>query len=90
MSSDELDPSFLEKVKNLFEHREVEIIVRDPLTDEIDAIMSDPEDYKRLLASIEQLKDPKTRIQIDPALLMSGLFSNRVFAEFVNAHLSIR
>ena len=52
--------------------------------------MSDPEDYKRLLASIEQLKDPKTRIQIDPALLMSGLFSNRVFAEFVNAHLSIR
>jgi hypothetical protein len=66
LSSDELDPSFIEKIKSLFAHREVEIIVRDPELDETDYLLSDPQTRERLLESVTNIREGKNLVEVNP------------------------
>lgn len=66
LSSDDLDAAFLEKVKSLFAHREVEIIVRDPDADETDYLLNDPQTRERLLESVANIREGKNLIDVDP------------------------
>ncbi len=64
---EELDESFLEKLRGLFARtREVHVIISDSDMDETEFLMSDPDDYKRLLASIEQIRTGKELVEFDP------------------------
>ena len=65
LSSDELDASFLEKVKNLFAHREVEIIVREPEMDETEYLLGNPQTRERLLDSVANIREEKNLIELD-------------------------
>ncbi|MFI5201216.1 MAG: hypothetical protein ACHQNE_02370 [Candidatus Kapaibacterium sp.] len=65
VSSDELDASFLEKVKSLFAHREVEIIIREPAMDETEYLLSDPRTRERLLESIANIRMGTNLIELD-------------------------
>ena len=65
LSSDELDASFLEKVKSLFAHRELEIIVREPEIDETEYLLSNPQTRQRLLESVANIRDGKNLVELD-------------------------
>ncbi len=63
--SDELDPSFLEKIKSLFAHREVEIIVREPEMDETEYLLANPNTRERLLESVANIREGKNLIELN-------------------------
>ncbi|HET6402464.1 MAG TPA: hypothetical protein VFH95_13860 [Candidatus Kapabacteria bacterium] len=65
LSSDELDPSFVEKIKSLFAHREVEIIVREPETDETEYLLGNPKTRERLLESTANIREGKNLVEVD-------------------------
>ncbi len=65
LSSDELDASFLDKVKSLFAHREVEIIVREPELDETEYLLSNSQTRERLLESVANIREGKNLIELD-------------------------
>ncbi len=65
LSSDELDANFLDKVKSLFAHREVEIIVREPAMDETEYLLGNPHTRERLLDSIANIREGKNLVELD-------------------------
>jgi hypothetical protein len=65
LSSDELDDTFLEKLKSLFAHRELEIIVREPEIDETEYLLSNPQTRERLLESVANIRDGKNLVELD-------------------------
>ena len=65
LSSDELDAGFLDKVKSLFSHREVEITVRESEIDETDYLLSNPGTRERLLESVANIREGKNLVELD-------------------------
>jgi len=64
---EELDESFLEKLRALFTRtREINLTISDSEMDETQFLMSDPNDYERLLASIEQIRKGDGLVEFDP------------------------
>lgn len=64
---EELDEGFLEKLRGLFARtREINMTISDAEPDETEFLMSDPDDYKRLLASIEQVRTGERLVEFDP------------------------
>ncbi|MFI5202090.1 MAG: hypothetical protein ACHQNE_06860 [Candidatus Kapaibacterium sp.] len=64
---DELDESFVEKVRTLFARtREIQLTISDSEMDETEFLMSDPDDYQRLLASREQIRTGEGLVEFDP------------------------
>jgi hypothetical protein len=63
VSSDELDTSFIEKIKSLFAHRDVEIIVREPEWDETEYLLGNPNTRERLLESVENIRQGKNLVE---------------------------
>jgi len=64
---EELDESFLEKLRGLFvQTREINLTISGTEMDETEFLMSDPADYHRLLASIEQIRKGEGLVEFDP------------------------
>lgn len=58
---DELTPDFIEGIKKVYQHQEVEIIIRE-VEDETEYLMKSPENHRRLLESIENIKQRKNLV----------------------------
>ena len=64
---EELDDSFLEKMRGLFARtQEINVTISDAEMDETEYLMSDPDDYSRLLASIEQIRKGEGLVEFEP------------------------
>ena len=67
LRADELDDSFIEKLRGFFERtQEINLTISDVDMDETEFLMSDPDDYTRLLASIEQIRKGEGLIEFEP------------------------
>lgn len=66
LQSDELDATFIEKVKALFGHREVEIIVREPELDETDYLSSSEANRLQLNQAVADIREGKNLVRVDP------------------------
>ncbi|HET6402210.1 MAG TPA: hypothetical protein VFH95_12545 [Candidatus Kapabacteria bacterium] len=63
---EELDESFLEKLRGLFARtREINVTISDSEMDETEFLMSDPNDYARLLASMKQIRNGEGLVEFD-------------------------
>ena len=65
MDASELDEAFLEGLKQTFQHRRVEIVVRE--TDETDYLLRSPANRKALLSALEDLDAGRNIVVPDQA-----------------------
>ena len=66
LAADDLDLGFIEKLKSLFAHKNIEIVIYEQ--DETDYLMSDPENRRQLLASVEDVRNKRNMVTIDPEI----------------------
>ncbi|MEN9523927.1 MAG: hypothetical protein RL065_2304 [Bacteroidota bacterium] len=57
---DELDNSFLQKIKELFKHQKVTITIQSEMDDDTEYLLSNPNNKKRIIESVEQAKNGQT------------------------------
>jgi hypothetical protein len=66
LNTDELDATFIERVKAAFPHQQIEIMVSEP--DETDRIIANPELRDRLLRAIDDIEQGRNLVTPDQSL----------------------
>jgi antitoxin YefM len=65
LNVDELDESFVQRIKREFAHRPLEIAVLDQ--DETEYLLSEPDNRERLLKAVEDVKNGKNLVELGDA-----------------------
>ena len=63
LNADELEPSFVEKIKTLFAHKDIAVTIYEE--DETDRIRANPELHQRLMEAIERVDRGEGLIAVD-------------------------
>lgn len=66
LNADELNESFIERVKAVFPHQQIKIMVSEP--DETDRIMANPELRDRLLKAIDDIEHGRNLVTPDQSI----------------------
>ena len=63
LNADELEPSFVEKIKLLFAHKDIAVTIYEE--DETDRIRANPDLHNRLIEAIERVDQREGLIEVD-------------------------
>jgi hypothetical protein len=63
LNADELEPSFVEKIKTLFAHKDIAVTIYEE--DETDRIRANPELHQRLMEAIDRVDRGEGLIKVD-------------------------
>lgn len=63
LNTDDLSADFIEAVKKVYQHRNVEIIIQD-IEDETDYLMKSPENHARLLKAMDNIKQNNNIVEL--------------------------
>ncbi len=64
INTDDLTPDFIDRIKKLFPHKEVEILIYEQ--DDTDYLMSTEANKKHLLDAVKRIENKEGLIDIDP------------------------
>ncbi len=64
LNADELEPSFVEKIKTLFAHKDIAVTIYEE--DETDYLSSTRSNREHLDRSIANIREGKNMIEVDP------------------------
>lgn len=66
LNADELDATFIERIKAVFPHRQIEIAITE--ADETDSLLADPDRRERLLRALNDVEAGRNVVVPDQSL----------------------